>query len=89
MIVLRDCQACKTELETVSDECRVTRDNREEGSFRFQVPGFRLRGRSNSNEEPRRKQRISKVHRVNDSDSVTPECFNRGSCAREGATLAR
>src|SRR5882724_9484929 len=45
MIVLRGCQACKTELETVSDECQVTKDNREEGSYRCQVSGFRPRSR--------------------------------------------
>ena len=40
MIVLRGCQACKTELETVSNECQVTKGNREEGSYRCQVSGF-------------------------------------------------
>jgi hypothetical protein len=42
MIVLRGCQACKTELETESDEYQVTKDNREEGSCRCQVSGFPL-----------------------------------------------
>ena len=33
---------------------------------------------SHENEEPLRKQGVSKVHRANDSDSVTPEVFIGG-----------
>ena len=38
MIVLRGCQACKTELATVSDECQVTKD-----IARKEVTGVRFR----------------------------------------------